>query len=106
MFKNKKPCTKNPVLIVLDTFLRVHHPLVFTKFRPLKIGIHKDLLETHKGVDEKILLKYLGTHTNLSCYLEACINHDFRYDLNGSPVSTLSADDKEYYKNKLLKKPL
>ena len=67
-------------------------PKDYDALRPLKLGIHTDILQRWPEVDPVLLRRALANHTRRDGYLLALLHHrgDRRYDLDGQPVGTVT----------------
>ncbi len=83
----------------LHALLRERFPKAFPKdydaIRPLKIGIHADLIQRLPEVDPGLLRRALANHTDRDGYRLALIHGrgDRRYDLDGQPVGTVTPEE-------------
>jgi ProP effector len=59
---------------------------VFRQFKPLAIGIDRQLLAQDAGLDRKLLRLALGMHTHSSRYLKSMEKAVRRFNLDGSPA--------------------
>ncbi|MDR2614918.1 MAG: ProQ/FINO family protein [Candidatus Accumulibacter sp.] len=59
--------------------------LVFREFKPLAIGIDKQLLAQNGGVRRQVLRLALGMHTHSFRYLKVMAKAAQRFNLDGSP---------------------
>ena len=84
----------------LHTILMERFPRAFPKdydaIRPLKTGIHADLIQRLPEVDSVLLRRVLANHTDRDGYRLALLHHrgDRRYDLDGQPVGTVTDADR------------
>ena len=84
----------------IHTLLRDRFPKAFPKdydaIRPLKIGIHTDLIQRLPEVDPGLLRRALANHTDRDGYRLALIHGkgDRRYDLDGQPVGTVTVEER------------
>jgi ProP effector len=69
---------------------------VFGKFKPLAIGIDKQLLERETGVDRKTLRLALGMHTHSFRYLKSMEKADRRFDLDGNPAGEVPEEHRQH----------
>ena len=71
-------------------------PKDYDALRPLKLGIHADVLQRWPEVDPVLLRRALANHTSRDGYLLALLHHrgDRRYDLDGQPVGTVTDADR------------
>jgi len=82
----------------------------FKKPKPLKLGIQHDLLSIPSPYSKKLLRKCLGVYVNSKAYLEATIQENWRYDLNGEKIEEITQEQKDHalkqleYKTTLWKK--
>jgi ProP effector len=67
-------------------------PKDYDALRPLKLGIHVDILQRWPAVDPVLLRQALANHTRRDGYLLALLHHrgDRRYDLDGQPAGTVT----------------
>ena len=72
---------------------------VFREFKPLSIGIDKQLLEQDGGIGRKALRLMLGIHTHSFRYLKAMATADRRFNLDGSPASEVSEEHRRHAAN-------
>ncbi|HRZ07835.1 MAG TPA: ProQ/FinO family protein [Candidatus Competibacteraceae bacterium] len=84
----------------VHTLLRDRFPKAFPKdydaIRPLKTGIHADLIQRLPEIDPGLLRRALANHTDRDGYRLALLHHrgDRRYDLDGQPVGTVTEADR------------
>ena len=80
---------------LMDRFPKAF-PKDYDAIRPLKIGIHADVLQRWPEVDPVLLRRALANHTSRDGYLLALLHHrgDRRYDLDGQPVGTVTDADR------------
>ena len=71
-------------------------PKDYDALRPLKLGIHADILHRWPEVDPVLLGRALANHTRRDGYLLALLHHrgDRRYDLDGQPVGTVTPEER------------
>ena len=71
-------------------------PKDYNALRPLKLGIHADILHRWPEVDPVLLRRALANHTRRDGYLLALLHHrgDRRYDLDGQPVGTVTPEER------------
>lgn len=81
-------------------FLEKTYPKAFNRkdFKPLKIGIHKDLLEKHPDLfDPPQHLKYfIKNHTGQVGYSYQMLNATHRVDLDGKEVSEIQDSERQH----------
>jgi sRNA-binding protein len=65
------------------------------KRRPLKVGVHLDILEALPGVNKKTLSAALRFYTRHPCYVQAVVKGQARVDLSGVEVGPVSERDRE-----------
>jgi ProP effector len=82
---------QNPVSATLKR-LREHYS-IFAQFKPLKLGIHKDLLERQFATLQE-LRPALTRHTSDSRYLRAVAAGGPRFALDGTEVGEVSEEEK------------
>lgn len=84
----------------IHALLRDRFPKAFPKdydaIRPLKTGIHADLIQRLPEVDPVLLRRALANHTDRDGYRLALIHGrgDRRYDLDGQPAGTVTDADR------------
>ena len=84
----------------IHTLLRDRFPKAFPKdydaIRPLKIGIHADLIQRLPEVDPGLLRRALANHTDRDGYRLALIHGkgDRSYDLDGQPVGAVTVEER------------
>ena len=80
---------------LMDRFPKAF-PKDYDALRPLKLGIHADVLQRWPEVDPVLLRRALAHHTRRDGYLLALLHHrgDRRYDLDGQPVGTVTDADR------------
>jgi sRNA-binding protein len=71
--------------------------------KPLKIGIHNDIIARHPELRPGVLTSALKTYTRSLGYLETLKAGAARIDLEGDPVGTVTAADEEDAKRKIAK---
>jgi ProP effector len=69
---------------------------VFHEFKPLSIGIDKQLLAQDAGLNRKLLRLALGTHTHSFRYLKSMEKATRRFNLDGSPGSELPEEHRQH----------
>jgi ProP effector len=69
---------------------------VFQKFKPLAIGIDKQLLAQETGLDRKLLRLALNMHTHAFRYLKSMEKAVCRFNLDGSPGGELPEEHRQY----------
>lgn len=72
---------------------------VFREFKPLSIGIDKQLLARDGGIGRKALRLALGIHTHSSRYLKAMAKAERRFNLDGSPASEVPEEHRRHSAN-------
>lgn len=74
----------------LHETLKAAYPAVFAKpYRPLKLGIHKDLMEAHPEIDPATIRTYIAGFVRNGLYCESFLEHTHRYDLNGKEAGEI-----------------
>ena len=70
-------------------------PNNYDELRPLKTGIHADLIARLPGFDPIALRRALANHTSRDGYLLALLHGrgDRRYDLDGQPAGTVTVEE-------------
>lgn len=63
---------------------------VFRDFKPLAVGINKELIARLPEIDRKALRSALRSHTNTTRYLKAMEKAKVRFDLDGNPGEEIS----------------
>jgi sRNA-binding protein len=69
--------------------------------RPLKIGIHNDVIARHPELRPSLIARALKTYTHSLSYLEMLKAGSARIDLEGNPVGTVTDADEEDAKRKI-----
>ncbi len=71
-------------------------PKDYDAIRPLKLGIHADLIARAPDLDPVLLRRALANHTQRDGYLLALIHGrgDHRYDLDGQPAGTVAPEER------------
>lgn len=69
---------------------------VFHEFKPLAIGIDKQLLAEDAGLSRKTLRLALGMHTNSFRYLKAMEKADQRFNLDGTPGGEVPEEHRKH----------
>ena len=62
------------------------------KRRPLKVGVHLDILEALPGVNKKTLSAALRFYTRHPCYVQAVVKGQARVDLSGVELDAAGND--------------
>ncbi|MEI2804511.1 MAG: ProQ/FINO family protein [Albidovulum sp.] len=72
-------------------------PKDYDAIRPLKTGIHADLIKLLPDVDHALLRRALANHTQRDGYLLALVHGrgDRRYDLDGRPAGDVTPEERE-----------
>ena len=113
-FSSNKTNKVDPVVLIIGK-LQKKFPLAFPKSPapklPLKIGIHKDILEQadQLGIDKNDLRGAIKTWCWGKRYWDCLVEDAFRVDLNGSAagqVTKIDADLATKLKEKRRKKPV
>jgi sRNA-binding protein len=78
-------------------------PKDYDAIRPLKLGIHADLIARAPDLDPVLLRRALANHAQRDGYLLALIHGrgDRRYDLDGHPVGTVTPEEREEAQKRL-----
>lgn len=87
-----------------QALLRERYPALFVAAdpQPLKIGIHRDLLERHPELDLSGLKRALTLHTNRFSYQKALTKPGAtRVDLDGQPAGEVTAEQAEMARQRL-----
>ncbi len=76
------------------TFLRTTYPALFNSANPppLKVGIHRDLLERHPELDVPGLKRALTLHCRSPRYQRKLVAGAVRVDLDGKPDGSVTAE--------------
>ncbi len=76
------------------TFLRTTYPALFNSANPppLKVGIHRDLLERHPELDVPGLKRALTLHCRSPRYQRKLVAGAARVDLDGNPDGSVTAE--------------
>ncbi len=80
--------------------LRKEFP-VFGDFKPLAIGIDKQLMAQRPDLDKKRLKAAMRFHTQSIPYLKALQNAETRFNLDGTPSAPVTAEQHELATQKL-----
>ena len=84
----------------IHTRLMDRFPLAFPRdydaIRPLKVGIHADLIQRAPDLDPVLLRRALANHTRRDGYLLALLHGrgDRRCDLDGQPVGSVTPEER------------
>lgn len=80
-----------------QTLLRERYPALFAAAdpKPLKIGIHKDLLERHPELDLSGLKRALTLYTGRFSYQKLLKAGAVRFDLDGQPAGEVTEEQVE-----------
>lgn len=85
-----------------QTLLRERYPDLFGDHpKPLKIGIHRDLLERHPDLDLSGLKRALTLYTGRFSYQKLLKAGAVRFDLDGQPAGEVTAEQAEIAKGKM-----
>lgn len=86
-----------------QTILRERYPALFAAAdpKPLKIGIHKDLLERHPELDLSGLKRALTLHTGRFGYQKLLKAGAVRFDLDGQPADEVTEEQAEIARQRL-----
>lgn len=68
----------------------------FKKPIPLKLGIQHDLLSIPSPFSKNLLRKCIGVYVNTKAYLEATLQENWRYDLNGEKIEGVTQEQKDH----------
>ena len=71
--------------------------------RPLKLGIHKDIIEQHPELDRIMLGRSLGAYTHGTTYWLTVTARTLRIGLDGSPAGEVTIEEEEHAKRKIAK---
>ncbi len=85
-----KPVRRNALLERLQSEFAV-----FKDFKPLAIGIHKQLMERIPDLDKNKVRIAMHSHTASTRYLKALIEGAPRFDLDGQPAGEVTAEQQE-----------
>lgn len=82
----------------VKTWLEENFPKAFNfkEPKPLKLRIQHDLLLVSSPYSKGQLRKCLGSYVNSKAYLEATVQENWRYDLNGERVEEVTQGQKDY----------
>ena len=82
--------------LLMERFPRAF-PKDYDAIRPLKTGIHADLIKLLPEVDPALLRRVLANHTRRDGYLLALVHGrgDRRYDLDGRPAGDVTPEERE-----------
>ncbi len=82
--------------LLMERFPRAF-PKDYDAIRPLKTGIHADLIRLLPDVDPALLRRALANHTGRDGYLLALVHGrgDRRYDLDGRPAGDVTPEERE-----------
>jgi ProP effector len=69
---------------------------VFHEFKPLSIGIDKQLLAQDAGLSRKLLRLALGTHTHSFRYLKSMEKATHRFNLDGSQGNEVPEEHRQH----------
>ena len=75
--------------------LRAAFP-VFAEFKPLAIGIDKQVMAIHPEFEKKLLRPAMGFHTGSISYLKAMQNASNRFNLDGTPADPVTAEQRDH----------
>ena len=86
-----------------QTLLRERYPALFATAdpKPLKIGIHKDLLERHPELDLSGLKRALTLHAGRFSYQKLLKAGAVRFDLDGQPADEVTEEQAEIARQRL-----
>ncbi|MBK8751711.1 MAG: hypothetical protein IPL99_08700 [Candidatus Competibacteraceae bacterium] len=95
MSKSDKRTVNAIHTLLVDRFPKAF-PKDYDAIRPLKTGIHADLIQRLPEVDPGLLRRALANHTDRDGYRLALIHGrgDRRYDLDGQPVGIVTDADR------------
>jgi len=82
-----KPVRRNALLEQLQAEFAV-----FRDYKPLAIGIHKQLMARRPDLDKNKMRVALHSHTASTRYLKALVDGTPRLDLDGQPVGEVTAE--------------
>ena len=68
---------------------------VFGDFKPLAIGIDKQLMALRPDFSKKLLRPAMGLHTRSIPYLKSLQSAEVRFNLDGSPADPVSPAQRE-----------
>lgn len=69
---------------------------VFGGFKPLAIGIDRQLLAQEAGIDRRVLRLALGMHTHSYRYLKSMEKVGQRFNLDGSPAGEVPEEHRQH----------
>lgn len=84
------PRTRNGLLDTLNASFPV-----FNDCQPLALGIHKTIKERLPDIDGRQLRDAMRIHTASTRYLKVLSQGDTRFDLDGSPVGEVTAEQRQ-----------
>lgn len=68
----------------------------FKEPKPLKLGVQHDLLSVPCPFSKGSLRHCLGVYAHSKAYLEAIVQENWRYDLNGEKVEEVTQGEKDH----------
>lgn len=71
--------------------------------KPLKVGIHRDLIEQNPEIRPTYIGIFLNRHTSTVQYLASFLKNSERFDLDGIPCGEIPESNKKFAYEKLLK---
>ena len=95
--------SQTPSATTLLKQLQMEFPVI-AEYRPLAIGIDKQLLATRPATDRKQLRVALGMHTHSVRYLKAMQEGTQRFDLQGAAAGEVSAEQRALASQALLER--
>ena len=80
----------------LMPLLKALYPKTFSRFRPLKLGIDRDLKAELPELSNKKIDRVLWFYTSSRSYLSALRIGADRYGLDGNPAGTVTENEAEF----------
>lgn len=72
---------------------------VFSRFKPLAIGIDQDLIIALPQHDPALILRFLSNHCRRPRYIKSLARGGKRFDLNNKPKGTVTPQEQEVARN-------
>ena len=91
-------------VVVFNKLMAKNHPNTFsapvapaTRLAPLKVGIHKDLIERYPEVPRKTIRNFVNGYVYHPAYLRLCSKENVaRVDLDGRPVGLVTSAEAQH----------
>jgi ProP effector len=77
---------------------------VFGEFKPLAVGIDRQLRAQEAEIDRRTLRLALGMHTHSFRYLKSMERADRRFNLDGSPADEVAEEHRQHAADTLLER--